>query len=185
MRLISVFALVFFVIIAWSCRNSDSNAEAPGKKFFSGSDVVWRDYSEGIKLARSQDKPVVIDFFAEWCKWCKVMDKETFSDPEISDKLSRDYIAIRIHTDQNPDEKINFKNHTLTKQDLAMMLGVQGLPTVVFMDKEENLITKVPGFIKKDMFLSMLGYMKDECYKKNVSFEDYRGGRTGCNSSGK
>ncbi len=142
--------------------------------------VEWRDFNAGLKLAKEQGKPVVMDFYADWCGWCKKMEAEVFTDGEVAEKLKKSYIAVRIHTDTNPGETINYKNHVLTKQEFAMMLGVQGLPTVVFMDRDGNLITKIPGFVNKGMFLSLLGYIKDECYQKKVPFQDYMDGKVPC-----
>jgi len=139
---------------------------------YSGSPVTWYTYNEGIALAKKTKKPVVIDFYADWCKWCKVMDKQTFGDPAVSKIMKKHYINIRIDT-MSKGEVIRFKNHRFSGQDFARVMGVTGLPTVVFLDDQENIITRIPGFVQKDVFLPLLGYIKDRCYLKNVSFQDY------------
>jgi thioredoxin-related protein len=108
------------------------------------------------------------------------MDKETFSDREVSEKLAKDFVTIRIHTDKPGSERINFGNHSFPAQDFPAMLGVQGLPTVVFFDIEGKPITKIPGFIKKETFLPLLKYISEGCYLQNVSFDSYVEGRASC-----
>ena len=139
---------------------------------YSSSQVKWYDYNEGIALAKKTKKPVVIDFYADWCKWCKVMDKQTFGDSAVSKIMKKHYINIRIDT-MTQGKTIRFKNHRFSGQDFARAMGVTGLPTVVFLDEQENIITRIPGFVQKDVFLPLLGYIKDRCYLKNVSFQDY------------
>jgi len=140
--------------------------------------TVWHDYNTGIKLARKYNRPVVVDFYADWCRWCKVMDEKTFSHPSVASSLSKNYVCIRVDTMSGTT--LNYKNHKLAPQEFAQIMGVSGLPTVLFMDKDENVITRIPGFIDKDVFLPLLGYINDRCYLKNVSFEDYKSGRARC-----
>ncbi len=135
------------------------------------SQVKWYNFNSGYAAVKNSKKPAVIDFYADWCVWCKTMDSQTFANQKVSQKLSKDYIAIRINVENN--ETIQFENKTFTAQEFAAYCGVEGLPTIVFMDKEGKLVTRIPGYIKADVFLSLLDYMKEECYKKKVSFQDY------------
>ena len=140
--------------------------------------VKWYDFNTGIKLAEKQKVPVVIDFFDKSCRWCLVMDKETFSNRTVIKTMDRHYIPIRIN--MSSKDKINYKGVKLSSREFASILGVEGLPTTIFMDKNGKLISKIPGYIKTKKYLSLLGYFKDECYKKEISFTDYMSGKRDC-----
>ncbi len=163
--------IVLIIIVAvFTLAISHNQSSAAGMR--------WYSFNKGIEAARMQRKPIVVDFYADWCGWCKVMDKSIFSDPVIVNKLSRNYISIKIDFESN--ESLRYKNIRFTPKEFAGVLGIRGLPTVVFMDKDSEVITILPGLIRPDTFDSLLGYIKDECYKKSVSFKDYVGGRTNC-----
>ncbi len=145
---------------------------------FSKSSIEWYSFNAGIKKAKSQKKHIVIDMYASWCHWCKVMDKETFEDSEVVKKIKKDYIPIRLDMDSRA--RIKYQKYNLTPNELSKLFGVQGLPTVVFMDKNGKFIDKLAGFIKPKLFSAILEYIKAECYKKDVTFKDYMGDKTKC-----
>jgi thioredoxin-related protein len=107
-----------------------------------------------------------------------VMDKETFSNKTVIQKMDKHYIPIRINMSSR--DKIIYKGIKFSSREFASILGVEGLPTTIFMDKDGKLISKIPGYIKTKKYLSLLGYFKDECYKKEISFTDYMSGKRDC-----
>ena len=136
-----------------------------------GGGVQWKGYEEGMKIARSETKPAVIDFYASWCHWCVVMEKDTFANAGVVKKLSEDFVPIKI--DMESSKPISVNGQSLRPADFAAMMGVRGLPTIVFVDKNGEIITQIPGYIKTDTFLPLLSYIKSECYLQHVSFKDY------------
>jgi thioredoxin-related protein len=176
--MIAVMLALISSVCAKSSENRDSGQDISPAD--AGNRVVWHDFNSGIRLAMTKHMPIVMDFYADWCGWCKRMDRDVFSSKDVSKKLKNNYISIRVYMDKDPDEIIRYKNHTLTKQEFTAMLGIQGLPTVVFMDRDANLITKIPGYVKRKVFLSLLEYINDECYLKKISFDDYFKGKVVC-----
>jgi len=162
-------AMVVSLIFAASCAQA--------------AEVRWWSFNSGIEAAKRQQKPIVVDFYADWCHWCKVMEKSTFGDPAISRKLNSQYIAVKIDTQKN--EQIVYRGVAYTPLTFAQAVGVEGLPTVLFLDKNGNVITRLGGYIRPHTFTAILDYIRDECYLQHVPFKDYVSGKTNCRGTQK
>ena len=132
----------------------------------------WYKFQDGMKLTGSGDKHLVIDFYADWCHWCKVMDKETFSDQDVQKYLFENFIPIKLNAESST-EMITFKGQQLTPRQLTSAFQVTGFPSLAFLTPDLEVITVIPGYIKKDMFLNILEYIEHECYKSQTSFEEF------------
>ena len=66
--------------------------------------VGWFEWSDAaFEKARAEDKPVILSIGAAWCHGCRVMDEQTYGDPEIAGLLNRDYVPVRVDSDRRPD----------------------------------------------------------------------------------
>ncbi|MBE9582389.1 MAG: thioredoxin family protein [Proteobacteria bacterium] len=102
--------------------------------------INWINYdNQSIEQLRSENKPVLIDFYADWCAACKELDRKTFSDKRIVEK-SKEFTMVRVDA-TSPDSK---RTHLIRK------FKISGLPTVVFMSAkgEELNSLKITGFLK-------------------------------------
>jgi thiol:disulfide interchange protein DsbD len=81
-----------------------------------------------LAVARDQDKPVVVDFWADWCIECKAIDRNVFSDPKVRDHL-RDLVLIRA----------DMTNYNDDSRRLMQRFNVVGPPTIVFMDPNSGI----------------------------------------------
>jgi len=120
--------------------------------------ITWMGYEEGLATGRAMKKKVFINFYADWCTWCKKLDKETFRDRAVVDYLNRHFVAIKVDTDR--------------RQDLAAAYGIQGLPTLWFVTGQEEKISALASFVPADTFLDVLRYIHSESYNK-MKFSDF------------
>lgn len=106
---------------------------------------------DAIARARQARRPVVLEFSAEWCVECHVMDRTVFSDPVVREGL-RDFDLIRVDaTDYNDDSR-----------SLMKRFGVVGPPTVIFLDAgngKEAADTRIIGPVDPTNFLNHLNQL--------------------------
>ena len=48
--------------------------------------INWVSFEEAIEKSQTNPKKIIIDIYTDWCKWCKVMDNNTFANPIIANK---------------------------------------------------------------------------------------------------
>jgi len=141
---------------------------------------AWMSFDTGMKLARDMGKPVVIDFYTSWCRWCKVMDKQTFSDTAVASYLNEHFITIRIDAEQTTGQ-LEYGGRTYTPAGLARAFRLRGYPSIAYLDEKGGLIFVDAGFKEPAQFMMNLKYVKSGCYKNGVSIEEFRrrGGQCG------
>jgi thioredoxin-related protein len=116
--------------------------------------INWITIEEAQKLGKQNPKKVFIDVYTDWCGWCKVMDKQTFSDEDIIKYVNENYYAIKLNAESR--EPVIFNGTSLTKAELAKSFRVTGYPTIVFVDETFQNFQPVPGFHKPENFKKML-----------------------------
>ncbi|RME21919.1 MAG: DUF255 domain-containing protein [Deltaproteobacteria bacterium] len=113
--------------------------------------VGWhKDIEKGLAMARQQNRPAVVDFWATWCPACVELDRKTFSDPRVSRELQRRFVAIKIDcTSSAEDERL---------ERLMEKYGAMDLPTIRFVDSKGRLLAApvVKGFVPPERMLSIL-----------------------------
>ncbi|MBB3169269.1 thioredoxin domain-containing protein [Simiduia aestuariiviva] len=66
--------------------------------------VAWQLWSpETLEAARRLDKPILLSIGYSACHWCQVMQKESFSDPEIAQQLNEHFVSIKVDKEERPD----------------------------------------------------------------------------------
>jgi thioredoxin:protein disulfide reductase len=126
--------------------------------------IAWLVNQEdaGLALARAEKKPVVIDFWGDWCAACKELDHTAWSDPRVQDELRR-FVAVKVDNsmDKMDDPKI------AAAVDAAMAkYGILGQPTVVFIDANGRELpgpARVTSVIGADEMLAKLRAVNKTC----------------------
>tara|TARA_B100000579_G_scaffold279346_1_gene231159 strand:- start:86 stop:601 length:516 start_codon:yes stop_codon:yes gene_type:complete len=153
----------------------------PFDRLFSQSEKIkWIEPEEIIKFQQSNPKKIMIDLYTDWCGWCKVMDRTTFSDKNVAEKINSNFYPIKINAEYKGE--INFNNKIYKYLDakprgineLAYYLtnGQLSYPMTIFLDEEFRIITLLPGYHKSNFFKSVLDYIGED-YWKDRSWEEF------------
>ncbi|MEO8884004.1 MAG: cytochrome c biogenesis protein CcdA [Devosia sp.] len=122
-----------FLFVAW--------LEAPrGQLHWEHSEVA------ASERARSEAKPLLLDFTAEWCGACKELSRHTFADPTVMREASR-FVAVKVDATSDEDpavDQIKDKYH------------VVGLPTVIMLGADGQERARITEFMPPEQFLATL-----------------------------
>jgi len=103
-------------------------------------------YSQSLlESAKSERKPVVIDFAASWCIPCREMDNTTFVDPIVRTEAAR-FVTLRVDMTANDGGT----------DALAKQFGILGVPTTVFIDSQGKVRKRIAGYIGSHDFVDNL-----------------------------
>ncbi|HSR70696.1 MAG TPA: thioredoxin family protein [Acidobacteriota bacterium] len=105
-------------------------------------EVEWvRHYGTGLEQAKELGRPVIIEFWADWCPPCRQMEREVWPDDKVVE-LSKKFVLISVDTDRD--------NGT------ARRFQVNVLPTIVFADPWGNAINRHEGYLHANSLISMM-----------------------------
>ncbi|MCG6274476.1 protein-disulfide reductase DsbD [Vibrio vulnificus] len=97
-----------------------------------------------LALAKQAKRPVMLDFYADWCVACKEFEKYTFHDPAVAAQLKQ-FVLLQADVTRNQAQDI----------ELLQAQQVLGLPTIDFWDAQGNPVsnTRLTGFMQAAPFL--------------------------------
>jgi uncharacterized protein YyaL (SSP411 family) len=164
--------LIFFIAATFTLA---SLSFAPAKK----DKVQWLTVAEFQEAYAKDPRPVLVDIYTHWCGWCKVMDKETYSNNKVADYINDHYYAVRLDAETKDsitwgDKKFGF-NSAYKVNDLAMYLsyGQMSFPTTVFLTDINAQPAPLAGFLKPSELEPPLKYFGDGFYKSQ-NFSDFQ-----------
>lgn len=141
MKLASIIPAVVgaAMIFTWIGLNHNVDPNAPA--------IVWlTNEEEAVAKAKSDNKPLLIDFGAEWCTACKELEHETFPDPSVRTEAQR---FVNLHVDMTDDED----KKVIALKDKYKVLG---LPTIIMIDKSGKEVVRFNEFVKPDKFYAAM-----------------------------
>ena len=125
-------------------------------------EAAYKDYEVGMAAAKAQGKPVLIDFTGFGCVNCRKMEASVWTDPNVADKLTKDYVLISLYVDDKtplPEPmEVTFNGEKKTLRTIgdkwsylqASKFGANAQPFYVAVDNEGNPLTASFSF-KEDV----------------------------------
>jgi len=125
-------------------------AVAYGGGGHAGPGIKWeRRFDDALRKARTAHKPIMIDFWAQWCGWCHRLDKTTYVDPAVV-RLADAFVAVKVNTEGDPRDTA-----------VAIRYDVSSLPTIMVVSPEGRPIARVNGFVGPGQFPRVLEGARD------------------------
>lgn len=146
-------------------------------------EINWMTWEEAVEANEKDPKKIMVDLYTDWCGWCKVMDKKTFSDPAVIKMVNKDFYAVKFNAEQKESimyngTEFNFVQTKGSKRGGVHMLaysltnGQLSYPTLVYLNEKMERISISPGYKEVDQMKNELEFTASEYYSKG-SFEEF------------
>lgn len=164
-RLIPLALLVTAIFPAISCAGNKKAPAPAGHVSFAQSA-----FKASLDRAQKEDRFVMVDFYTDWCKWCKVLEEKTYPHPDVKKVLDQSFVFEKY----NPEEAPSFTHggRKYGGMDVAKHFSIRGFPTILFMEKDGTAIGSIPGYVPPEVFVKILSFITSGGYKKKP-FNDF------------
>jgi len=121
--------------------------------------IKWYSHEEGTALGVSESKKVFINFYADWCKFCKTMDRLTFQDAGIVSYLNTYFISIKVDVER--------------EKPIAGKYNINPLPDCWFLSEKGDVIGNRPGYLSAEDLMPILQFVKTESFL-TMSYQEFK-----------
>ncbi len=138
--------------------------------------LAWIDMNTLNVNMRSESKPVLIDLYTNWCYWCKVMDKKTYTNSKVISYISEHFYPVKFDAESKGNvqwKNIDYKyNEAYKVNDFTLYVtnGQLSFPTTVIVPDEKSDPIAIAGFLEPKELEPILKYFGEGTYKK----QDYK-----------
>jgi thiol-disulfide isomerase/thioredoxin len=105
--------------------------------------VEWKtDVESALRSANQSGQMVLMKFTADWCGYCKKMERTTFAEPPVVELVSSNFVPVLVDADKHPD--------------LVKQLKVRGLPAMLIITPDMMIVERITGFQTSDKLMPKL-----------------------------
>jgi thioredoxin-related protein len=135
--------------------------------------VKWYTFEEAIELSKKEPRKIMIDVYTDWCGYCKLMDKKTFSNTVIADYLNTSFYPVKLNAEQKEEITFNEKTYKFVAQGAkgfhelayALLNGQMSYPSIVFLDEQVRIIHVQKGYSEAQPFDEIIKFIGGDFFK--------------------
>jgi len=146
-QLIQASLLILALVVSMSCGGQSEPSDPPAEhsvRSHTAVNVEWEDeWDEAFARAAAEGKPVLVNFYAEWCVWCKQLETVTFRDQKVAAMLAENVVPLNIDIDGDV-------------ADLVRDHRIQAPPTIVVFSQGGEELGRIPGYLPPSSFLTVV-----------------------------
>jgi thioredoxin-related protein len=122
--------------------------------------INWTPYQQAFEIAEKEDKKVFIFFKSSRCRYCDDMERVTFSNAKVIEKLNNHFVPVQVSAEK--------------QRGLIRRFNVPGYPDNRFFESSQKQVVQFFGFQKPGVFLVFLDFVRTESYKTMEVMEFYK-----------
>jgi thioredoxin-related protein len=134
-------------------------------------ELVWKPFDKGLKDAAALKKYAFVDVYTDWCGYCKMMESTTLKAKPVLAELEKNFVSIKFNAES--EDQVTWKGKKITMRDLSMSWGVEGFPTLLFLNPKGEIIGSFSSYAEADLMINLLKYISSGARERKVSFEEF------------
>lgn len=142
-----------------------------GASRVSAQEVAWKPFEKGLKDAAASKKYTFVDVYTDWCGYCKMMESTTLKAKPVQAELDKNFVSIKFNAES--EDQVTWKGKKMPMRELSAAWGVEGFPTMLFLNHKGDIIGSFASFAEADLMINLLKYISSGAREKKVSFEDF------------
>jgi thioredoxin-related protein len=127
--------------------------------------IVWLDFESGYAKAIKENKILLVDVYTDWCGWCKVMDRKTYTNDTVLHLIKSNYVVVKLNPEKDHTYVLGDKTYSATELHAWLGYGKTfGYPTTYFWlkpGKTEERYASI-GYNESWDFISILTQVKSK-----------------------
>ena len=152
-------------------------------------EINWMSLEEAVEAQKKEPRKIIMDAYTVWCGPCKMLDRNTFHNPDVVKYINENFYAVKFNAEGN--ETINFKGKVFTNpgykaskknsrnssHQLSQAFNVHAYPTLIYLDEKADLIAPISGYQtpqKIELYLKLFATNKYKEFKAQTDFAKYQ-----------